>query len=64
MKTATQKLQAKREDPTRTVRFPGNLLGRIDAAASKSGRSRNSEIIKRLWDSLDGESRRKAGAAS
>ena len=43
---------ATRNDPPVKVRFPGEVLKKLDAAAKKAGRSRNSEILVRLSDSL------------
>lgn len=63
MKRAKREIKATRTDPSRPVRFPGDLLKRLDEAAARSGRSRNSEIVKRLWESLE-QGSRKEGAAS
>lgn len=38
-------LVAKRDDPSVLLRVPGALLERINAAAERNGRSRNSEIL-------------------
>jgi len=43
---------ATRKDPAVKVRFPNPVLKKLDAAASKAGRSRNSEILVRLNDSF------------
>lgn len=43
---------AKRSDKSVPVRFPPELIGPLDAAAARNGRSRNSEIIVRLAESL------------
>ncbi len=44
---------ARRKDPKRLVRFPGDLLQQIDKVAAKNGRSGNSEIVVRLQGSFD-----------
>lgn len=51
-KTSTTPV-AKADDQAVTVRFPPGLLDRLDAAAQREGRSRNTEIIRRLAESLD-----------
>lgn len=43
---------AKADDKPVTVRFPHGLLDRLDAEAQRQGRSRNTEIIARLQQSL------------
>ncbi|MBU0592457.1 MAG: Arc family DNA-binding protein [Sulfuricella denitrificans] len=48
-------LIASKKDQSVTVRFPVGLLDRLDNVARKQGRSRNSEIIKRLDESLERE---------
>lgn len=53
MDTATQTPIAKADDQAVTVRFPPGLLDRLDAEAQREGRSRNTEIIRRLAESLD-----------
>jgi len=45
-------LIAKASDPSVRVRFPKKLIKEIDRLASQSGRSRNSEIVHRLSESL------------
>lgn len=44
---------AKRTDKATTIRFPPGVLERLEAEASHNGRSRNSEIVVRLMDSLN-----------
>jgi predicted DNA-binding protein len=51
---------AKADDQAVSVRFPPGLLERLDAASKRAGRSRNSEIVVRLTESLDGERKRAA----
>lgn len=46
--------KAKTEDPSVRIRFPSAVLREVDKAAAKAGRSRNSEIIYRLAQSLNG----------
>lgn len=43
---------ARKQDPAVTVRFPRDVLERATRAAKASGRSRNSEIVIRLAQSL------------
>lgn len=43
---------AKRGDKAVPVRFPKEVIGSLDAAAARNGRSRNSEILVRLAESL------------
>jgi predicted transcriptional regulator len=50
---------ARADDQSVTVRFPPGLIPRLDEAAGRNGRSRNSEIVQRLTDSLDQEKRKK-----
>lgn len=50
---------AKRTDKAMTIRFPPGLLERLDVAAAGNGRSRNSEVIVRLVESLGAKDRRK-----
>ena len=45
-------LVAKASDPSVRVRFPVKVLRELDHAAAKAGRSRNSELIYRLAESL------------
>ncbi len=45
-------LKASRSDKPIPVRLPAALRDRLTAAAAAEGRSRNSEIIKRLSDSF------------
>lgn len=46
---------AKAHDQAVTVRFPAGLLDRIDEAAVRRGRSRNSDVVMRLIKSLDAD---------
>ena len=46
-------IKASRKDPGVRVRFPSNLLRALDRAAKTSGRSRNTEILYRLSESLE-----------
>lgn len=39
---------AKSKDKTVTIRFPDGLVPKLDKAAQKAGRSRNTEVIVRL----------------
>lgn len=50
---------ARATDQALTVRFPPGLIDRLDVASQRNGRSRNSEIVQRLTDSLDQDDRRK-----
>jgi len=50
---------AQASDPAQSLRLPRSLHKKITEAAEKSGRSRNSEIIKRLMDSFDQEAHEK-----
>ncbi len=50
---------ARANDQALTVRFPPGLIARLDAASRRNGRSRNSEIVQRLTDSLDQDKRKK-----
>lgn len=43
---------AKGSDRSVRVRFPKALLIKLDEAATEGGRSRNTEIVKRLAESL------------
>ena len=43
---------ARKQDPAVTVRFPRNILDKVTQAAKASGRSRNSEVLVRLAQSL------------
>lgn len=43
---------ATRNDPSVLLRCPKNLLEAVDSAAAKGGRSRNTEILVRLSQSL------------
>ena len=43
---------ATRKDPSVLLRVPKPLLKSLDAAAAKNGRSRNTEVIVRLAESL------------
>lgn len=45
-------LVASRTDPSVLVRIPADLLEKVDRAAAGAGRSRNSEILVRLTESL------------
>ena len=45
-------LVASRKDPAVLVRLPGRVLAALDSVAKKNGRSRNSEVIFRLAQSL------------
>jgi len=40
------------KDPSVRVRFPHQVLKRLDLEAKKNGRSRNTELIHRLSESL------------
>lgn len=44
---------AKRTDPQLLLRLPQQLMDQLGEEAKKSGRSRNSEILVRLEESLD-----------
>lgn len=44
---------ASAKDPAATVRFPADLLKQLNRTARVNGRSRNSEIIVRLRESLE-----------
>lgn len=46
------KLSATSKDKSVRVRFPQEVLKSLDESAASEGRSRNTEIIKRLGDSL------------
>lgn len=46
---------ASANDTALTVRFPKSVLKSLDKAAKKNGRSRNTEIIVRLVQSLEAE---------
>ena len=56
MKDANLVVSAKGES-TR-IRFPNGLLKQLGKAAAKSGRSRNSEIVYRLMETLDQEKKK------
>ncbi len=43
---------ATRKDPSVLLRVPKPILKSLDAAAAKNGRSRNSEVLVRLSESL------------
>lgn len=43
---------AKRTDPAVTIRFPQRVLDEVTKAAKKNKRSRNTEVIDRLAESL------------
>lgn len=47
--------KAKTNDPSVRIRFPSAVLREVDKAAKQAGRSRNSEIIYRLAQSLNGQ---------
>lgn len=51
---------ASRKDPSVLLRVPEPLLRRIDAAATKSGRSRNSEILVCLAGMFGGAGRKRS----
>lgn len=51
---------AKKKDKPVTIRFPDGLVPSLDKEAKKAGRSRNSEIVYRLVESLKPEDARKA----
>lgn len=53
--TEIVKLQASAKDRPVTIRFPAGIVERIDELAQKEGRSRNTEIVKRLADSISQE---------
>jgi predicted HicB family RNase H-like nuclease len=44
---------AAKDDPALAIRLPSDLLAALTAAAARAGRSRNSEIIMRLRQSLE-----------
>lgn len=46
------------------VRFPRDVLRKVKTAAKKSGRSRNSEIVHRLAESLQSNGSSVAAAAT
>lgn len=48
---------ASKQDPAVTVRFPKPVLDAATRAAKRNGRSRNSEIVARLAESLKVKSR-------
>lgn len=50
--TGTAVIIAKRTDPRFHLRLPKKVLKAIDQAAGKNGRSRNTEILFRLSESL------------
>lgn len=54
-----ERVTARAGDQALTVRFPPGVIARLDAASKRNGRSRNSEIVQRLIDSLDMDKRRK-----
>lgn len=54
MKTE-ERVIARADDQPVTVRFPPGMVERLDAASKRAGRSRNTEIILRLGNSLDAE---------
>lgn len=51
--TQPQSPIAKADDPAMTVRFPPGMLDRLDVEAQRAGRSRNTEIVHRLTESLN-----------
>lgn len=53
-----QRVIAKADDQPVTVRFPPGVVERLDAASKRAGRSRNSEIVVRLVDTLDADDKR------
>lgn len=57
MKT-DERVIAKADDQPVTVRFPPGVVERLDAASKRAGRSRNSEIVVRLVDTLDADDKR------
>lgn len=40
------------KDPSMRVRFPEHLMGQLREEARRNGRSFNSEVVKRLQESL------------
>lgn len=50
---------ARADDQAVTVRFPPGLLDRLDDASKRNGRSRNTEIVQRLTDSLNNDDKRR-----
>lgn len=50
--SATKKLVATRRDPPVLVRFPKEILRKVEAATLQSGRSRNTEILFRVEKGL------------
>lgn len=46
------KIIATANDPSVRIRFPRKILRELDQAAAQAGRSRNSEVIHRLAESL------------
>lgn len=55
-----ERVIAKADDQAVTVRFPPGLVDRLDAASKRAGRSRNSEIVVRLTESLDRDKKKMA----
>ena len=50
-----ERVIAKAQDQAVTVRFPPGLLDRLDESATRRGRSRNSDVVMRLINSLDAD---------
>ncbi len=46
------------------IRFPPGMIARLTEAARKAGRSRNTEIVKRLAESLAADARRERRKAA
>lgn len=50
-----RRVVAKRKDPQALLRLPPDLLKKIDQVAASNGRSRNTEIVVRLRQSVAAE---------
>ncbi len=57
-------LVAKTNDPSVRIRFPKKVLRDLDQAAARNGRSRNSEIVHRLAQSLQSDALQSPAAAA
>lgn len=54
---------AKRKDPPVLMRFPKDLLQKVQAAADKNGRSRNTEILYRIQIGLQADAAKSSASA-
>lgn len=55
---------ATRKDPAVLIRFPRDVLKKVEAASAASGRSRNTEILYRLQLGLQSDATHSAAAAA